>query len=132
MTIEKRLERLERQNRRLKHGLVGIVLAGLSLLVMAQVAPPKVHDVVLAKKFVLKDSNGKDRARLYNAALGPRLTFYTDRGTTPDSITADLTGGALFLYSPIAGGRAALFADKNGLGLEVSLKGKRIATWPPR
>ena len=34
MTTEQRFERLERQNRRLKRGMIGMAVAGLSLLVM--------------------------------------------------------------------------------------------------
>lgn len=51
MTVEKRLERLERQNQILKRGMIGMAAAGLSLLIMGQTLPLKVHDVVRAKRF---------------------------------------------------------------------------------
>ena len=126
MNVERRLYRLERQNRRLKHGMVGMILAGLSLLVMAQALPTKEHDVIVAKKFVLKDGEGRVRARLWSGALSPNLTFYSSTGSTPNSLTAHLTGGALYLYSPSIGGRAVLAVDGQGMGFETSFKGKRV------
>ncbi len=120
MTTEQRLERLDRQNGRLKRGMIGMVVASLSLLVMGQALPPKVHDVLVAKTFVLKDGKGNERARLWSAALGPRLTFYAETGTTPESISADFTGGGLYLYARSVGGRAVLFADRHGMGFETS------------
>jgi uncharacterized protein YjbI with pentapeptide repeats len=49
MTVEQRLERLERQNRGLRRAVIGVVAVGLSLLVMRQILPDRVHDVVRAR-----------------------------------------------------------------------------------
>ena len=49
MTTEQRFERLERQNRNLRRSVIGMAVAGLSVLVMGQTLPPKVHDVVRGK-----------------------------------------------------------------------------------
>ncbi len=59
MTRGKRLERLERQNRNLRRAVIGMAAAGLSLLVMGQTLPPKVHDVVKARKFEVIGDNGR-------------------------------------------------------------------------
>ncbi len=58
MTTDQRFERLERQNRRLKRSVIGMAVAGLSLLVMGQTLPAKVHDVVKAKKFEVVRDDG--------------------------------------------------------------------------
>ncbi len=65
MTTEQRLERLERQNGRLKRGMIGMAVAGLSLLVMGQVLPPKVHDVVRAKKFEVVGNDGRTMVEIF-------------------------------------------------------------------
>ncbi len=59
MTTDQRLERLERQNRHLKRAVIGMAAAGLSLLVMGQTLPPKVHDLVKAKEFRVIGKDGR-------------------------------------------------------------------------
>ena len=59
MTTEQRLERLERQNRSLRRGMIGMALVGLSLLVMGQTLPGKVYNVVKAKRFEVIGDNGR-------------------------------------------------------------------------
>jgi hypothetical protein len=59
--INARLEKLERENRRMKKiGIVGIIFASV-LFVSGQA---KTNKVVEANEFVLKDGNGRARARL--------------------------------------------------------------------
>ncbi len=77
MTLEKRMERLERQNRRLKRAVIGMVAAGLSLLVMGQTLPPKVHDVVRAKKFEVVRDDGRKMIEFYS---GPNFGVLTVNG----------------------------------------------------
>ena len=61
MDINARLEKLEKENRRMKKlGLVGIVFASV-LFISGQA---KTNKIVEANEFVLKDGNGKARARL--------------------------------------------------------------------
>lgn len=56
MTIEMRVARLERTNRRLA---LGLGLAMLAVVLMAAKAPPK---VVTAQRFIVQDSAGVERA----------------------------------------------------------------------
>ncbi|MBI4490237.1 MAG: hypothetical protein HY694_14230 [Deltaproteobacteria bacterium] len=61
-TIEilvRRLERLERANRRLKWITVGFFVGLAALLTMGQAKPSKVAKVIEAEKFVVKDPNGR-------------------------------------------------------------------------
>ncbi|HYB71597.1 MAG TPA: hypothetical protein VEH80_13040, partial [Candidatus Bathyarchaeia archaeon] len=62
--LTRRLERLERENRRLK--LLGLLAAvGLaSLTVMGQTAPTQVANAVEAERFVLRDAGGHVRGTL--------------------------------------------------------------------
>jgi hypothetical protein len=66
MDIHARLEKLEKENRRIKRmGIVAMVLASV-LFISGQA---KMNKVVEANEFVLKDGNGKARARLSMSTL---------------------------------------------------------------
>ena len=69
MTTEQRLKRLERQNGRLRRGMIGMAVAGLSLLVMGQALPPKVHDVVRAKKFEVVRDDGRVMVSIFRRSF---------------------------------------------------------------
>src|SRR5713101_9323200 len=74
----RRLEQLERSNRRLKI-LAVVVLLGLGGIgVMGQARPPA--QIVEAQEFIVKDANGNVRARLGAYAAGASLTLYHDAG----------------------------------------------------
>ena len=82
-----RLEKLEKQNRRLKQvGAVALVLA-VALLLMGQVwqtqavnAQAPATRTVEANEFVLKDANGKVRGRWSMTALGPAFALLDGKG----------------------------------------------------
>lgn len=104
--IQKRLLRLERQNRRLKQTGAAALIAATSLLLMGQASR---LNTVEASQFILKDKSGKVRAALSiderSGNSGPvQLVFYDGEGRQRvklDSGTA-FFGGALHL------------ADENG------------------
>ncbi len=78
--VIERLERVERQNRRLRRaGAVSIVVAG-ALILMAQSAPPR--RVVEAQQFLLKDKNGATRA-LWSVEGGRAHLSFTDPSGRP-------------------------------------------------
>jgi hypothetical protein len=74
-----RIEKLERQNRLLKHGGLVLLLASMALIVMGQVGPPRTLD---AQSFVLRDSAGIKRAELAVANASPSLRFFDAHGKT--------------------------------------------------
>jgi hypothetical protein len=76
-----RLDRLEKQNRRLRWmALALLVTGGLGFLVAADA--PK-NQTVEASKFVLRDADGQARATLaMDPQVGPVLTFMTAKGTS--------------------------------------------------
>ena len=77
--VLERLEKLEKQNRWLRRvGAMFLILAA-SVLLMGQAAPKR---TVEANEFILKDANGKKRARLFTTAHGPQL-FFMDTNRKP-------------------------------------------------
>jgi hypothetical protein len=115
--IEERLEKLERQNRRMKlAGLGAMVIAGAFVL-MGQASGPRTPPEVRAKSFVLVDANGETRARLYMSASGkgPELDLLDAKGN--ERLTLD--GPGLTLYDVNGKLRAVLAAGSNGTALQL-------------
>ena len=122
MTTEQRLERLERQNRRLKRGMIGMAVVGLSLLVMGQTLPPKVHDVVKAKEFEVVSDGGRTMLTLGSSRISEVYHTSIDGGDGFFKIF-DSTGNLLI----------AITSDKNGEGriYQFNRAGKPKDVWPP-
>src|SRR3989338_10400780 len=75
--VMKRLEKVEKQNRRFKQiGALALILAG-SVLLMGQASPQR---TVEATRFVLKDANGKSRAEWITSPSVAALIFDNDAG----------------------------------------------------
>ena len=69
-TLVRRLDRVERENQRLKQaGVVALVVIA-AVVLMGQATTNKVAKVVEAEKFVLRDADGKGRARLESLPSG--------------------------------------------------------------
>ena len=68
--VVERLDRVERENRRLKKAGVAILAGIAGVVLMGQAMPTKVAKVVEAEKFVLKDTAGKVRGGLYVQGQG--------------------------------------------------------------
>lgn len=68
-TLARRLDRVERENRRLKRAGV-VALAVIAAVVLMGQAIGNVAKVVEAEKFVLRDADGKGRARLESLPSG--------------------------------------------------------------
>lgn len=79
-----RLDRLERQNRRLKRiGLSAVVIAGASFLLGAQGDKPEVIDEIRVKKLVVVDDAGASRGILGVDANGhSRFDLKDQQGTS--------------------------------------------------
>lgn len=124
--ILERLEKLERQNRRLKQAAAIAILVLSSLVLMAQNSTRK---TVEANAFFLVDENGNRKAELSMTGDAPTLTMY---GTGEGKVTLVTGEGAssLILQEPDGKGTAWLSAgassslsltdDKGTAGLQVS------------
>lgn len=91
--VLKRLEKLEKQNRRIKQigaaaliVIAAVVLIGQALATRAVEAQASPQCMVEANEFVLKDGNGTVRGRLsvsdleHRMDLGPQLEFFEPSG----------------------------------------------------
>src|SRR6058998_1260327 len=98
--VLERLEKLERQNRRLRLAGIALLLSGGAVAVMGQAArsPRTVAVAVEARKFVLRDAKGKKRAELGLFLDKPALVLYdeAERATASLGTFQDITGWALF------------------------------------
>jgi len=104
-SVDARLEKLERENRRMKKvGIVSIVFVS-SLFISGQA---KTDKVVEANAFRLVDSAGKVRARL-SMDSGPDLSFYNDHGTVVAHLSTTPDPG-LYLGEPGTKGTAVIRA----------------------
>jgi len=73
LTMDKlvqRLDRLERENRRLKCIGALVVVGIAAVMLMGQTKSSKVAKVIEAEKFVVRDKSGKVRAALQISAEG--------------------------------------------------------------
>jgi len=129
MDINARLEKLERENRRMKKiGIVAIVFASV-LFISGQA---KTNKVVEANEFVLKDGNGRARARLSMVTVSdttlmqkdiPNLSFYDDEGhprifiaALPEESRIYLNDSQQTMHSAMWAGSAAL----SGAGVSIT------------
>jgi len=124
--LSARLDRLERENRRMRRA-GGVLLAGLAALVLTgQALPAGAPRVVEAELFVLRDSGGSTRAVLHTQADGsPSLDFRdaagrprASLGVQGDAAHFGLTGtsgkGGTFLRTQANGRPSLILADANG------------------
>ncbi len=76
-----RLEKVERQNRRMKRiGIAGILCAGAVFLVGAQGNKPEVLEEVRAKRFVVIDDEGRERTVMHATADRSNFAMSDENG----------------------------------------------------
>jgi hypothetical protein len=130
MDINARLEKLERENRRMKKiGIVAIVFASV-LFISGQA---KTNKIVEANEFVLKDGNEKARARLSMVTVSdttlmqkdiPNLSFYDAEGHPRISIAALPEESRIYLSDSQQTMHSAMWAGSAALsGAGASITG---------
>ena len=139
-----RVERLEKENRRLKQGALAFLLLIASVGLMAQTkqkpsvpsssqrqkgrAPvPAGPTAVEAQSFILKDLNGHVRAELGLAGSTPSLKFKDESGSAlvTLALNADAPGGPLLLLSDPQHHAAVALSVLEHAGPQLSLTGER-------
>jgi hypothetical protein len=90
-SLSSRVEKLERENRWLRRGLLAALLSAAPLAVMAQVAPAPPRPTE-ARQFTLLDSDNRTRASLEIVGNQPALVFYDGRGKTRVRLGLDKNG----------------------------------------
>ena len=101
--LDVRLERLERENKRLKRWS-GALCGGFALLGLLGMAAPTLCDVVSGERLVLRDETGRQRIVLdaYRNDL-PTLTLQTRAGQPLATLGIDKQGEAYFRLFDAAG-----------------------------
>lgn len=148
-----RVERLERQNRRLKQGALVCLAAVASVAVagalMGQTqthkttkskpaaapapaptpAAPVVPEKIEAESFVLKDSSGRDRAELSMGGIGPSLRFLDQTGTALLTISLNdgTPGGPMLLLAAPDRHATVSVSAQQGAGPQLSMTGNQSA-----
>jgi hypothetical protein len=131
-----RVEKLERQNKRIKQiGILLLVLAG-SIFVMGQARAVR---SIESTKFVLKNAKGKKRAELGFRLDGPELAFYDDKEKTllsiglledgPSLLVWDSQGKKMASFGLTLTGPMLSLSDQNGnrrLNLSVTAAGPAV------
>ncbi len=104
-----RLNRLERDNLRLKQLAVLVLLGVAAILFMGQSKPQGSAKVVEAERFILRDESGKVRARLEVVKEKVGLDIHDEDGTIRASLTLIRDGApSLNLYDKDGNRRATL------------------------
>lgn len=97
MDIEARIEKLERTNRRYRHGIVALLSCVIALGAFAM--DDGIPDVVRARRFEVVDTSGMTLAEVGSDATGGRVVTVRRGGGGAMLFTND-QGGAIGLLSP--------------------------------
>jgi len=92
--LRKRLDRLERESRRLKRATLVVIVGAAAALLMGQIAPHRPVRALEAEEFVLRDSRGQIRASL-GTTQGPNATvlqIHGDNGKPRTRVTVSGDG----------------------------------------
>ena len=139
LPLEIRIERLERQNRLFRRGILTGLIALVSVVLMAQTkhptktkpattpAVPVIPEKIEAQSFILKDSAGKVRAEISMAGTGPALKLRDESGIP--LVTISLNDGApqgpMMLLSDPQHHASVSVSVLQGMGSQLSLVGER-------
>jgi hypothetical protein len=128
--LSARVEKLERQNRRMRCGGALVLIVLTSAFVMAQVknakmAPPKAVKSVEAGKFILQDGRGAKRAELGLFADRPVLVFYDDASNPALSVGVESEGTGLTIYDNQSEKAVAVNYGANGPVLSLFNRGMK-------
>jgi hypothetical protein len=139
-TLEIRIEKLERQNRLFRRGLLTGVIALISVALMAQTKHPKkaaatnppptsaaMPDKIEAGSFIMKDANGKIRAELSMSGTGPAFKLRDENGVplVTLSVNDGSSSGPLMMFSDPQHQASVSISVLQGMGSQLSLIGAR-------
>ena len=137
--LEIRIEKLERQNRLFRRGMVTGLIALTSVALMAQTkhphkpapttpaGPAATPEKIEAGSFILKDSNGKIRAELSMTGLGPAFKLRDAAGLPLVTLSVNdaSPSGPLMLLSDPQQQASVSISVLQGMGSQLSLIGAR-------
>lgn len=98
MTIEERLERLERNNRRLLVGLVTVILFGVGVAATPNNGKD-IFDEVRARAIFVVDRNNNPRVWLYVDKDGPTLSMFSENGNASAHLSVTNGWSGIILHN---------------------------------
>jgi hypothetical protein len=122
-----RVERLERQNRRLKIGGLGLALAAGTALLMGGQEPAsrKAGD-----PFSFRDGQGKERARIAMGADGPVLQFLDENGTEQANLGTGRAGMLFRVMNNQGRLMTGLSLERTGVAIVTVDESGRVQSGP--
>src|SRR5712692_1255889 len=111
MTLEQRLDNLERSNRNMRAGLIICMLVAIVLFTMA--ARPNAPKVLEAEKIVLRDANGNERGQLFANEKSWGLVLFTESGKQALGLVASTAVNGLVISDQNGYGRQMFTSDRN-------------------
>jgi hypothetical protein len=135
--LEIRIERLERQNRLFRRGLLTGLIALTSVALMAQTKHPHkaatpptataMPEKIEAGSFIMKDANGKIRAELSMSGTGPAFKLRDESGVplVTLSVNDGSPSGPLLMLSDPQHQASVSISVLQGMGSQLSLIGAR-------
>lgn len=110
-----RIDRLERQNRRLRRMLGSLLgAAGLIVLIAAQQGKPQSVEV---EKLVVRDAQGKARIQMEVGTEGPIVRLLDEGGTHVASLSASAEAFVIRFFEPRNRLRTGMALQKSGVAL---------------
>lgn len=129
MTTEERIQKLERNNRRLGIGITILVLFGGTIVATSATSVPP-QDLVVRSLSVV-DENGKTRASLMADVYGAGLQLLDEDGNVRAELVSKKTGTALTLRDGSENGNVRLAIGKNGPNLILQdSNGNKVSSLP--
>ncbi len=120
-----RLEKVERQNRRLRGAGIAVVVVAVAGLLMGQAMPKE--RIVAAEGFLLKDARGKVRAKLSVDKDRPMLALADEHEMPRVGLSVDKDGPMLAMGDEYGMPRVELSVGKEGPRLILADEnGKRL------
>ncbi len=107
--------------------MVGMVLAGISLLVMGQAAPPKIHDVLRTREIQVVSAEGKILVSLMDGPLGGVIRTYNDEGNKLVEVGSSYFGkaGKISTYNLQGSPAMVITSYPSGVGYIASVKNSK-------
>src|SRR5437016_14409218 len=109
MTLEQRLDNLERSNRNLR-AVVMCLLTAIVLFTMAARPSPKVLET---EKIILRDQNGNERGQLFANEKSWGLVLFTESGKQALGLIGSTTVNGLLISDQNGYGRQIFTSDTN-------------------
>jgi hypothetical protein len=125
MTLEQRLQNLERSNRRMRFGLIlSLLITGGFVTMGARSTPPK---VIEAEKFILRDSSGNERGQLFANDKSWGLVLFTENGQKALGLVASSGINGLLISDQDGADRQMFTSDRNQTTWGIFRPGSKLA-----